>query len=226
MAHGQCVAPPPGVSAWFTFDEPQWKRKGPTAPEVIAGHVGNALRFDGKTQFVEFPNGTPGIDFGRREFSMELWIRTKSPATMNVILDKRDQERRGYHLFLWKGNVGAQVSDSSKTNNVFGSGPGIADGNWHHLAVVVQRLPRVPLKLFLDGKLHATGEFPTSLVDLDVAEPLWLGRHHANVLQDAPNFFAGDMDELTFYRRVLKPEEITAIYRAGRAGKCRAKVGF
>jgi hypothetical protein len=34
-------------------------------------------------------------------------------------------------------------------------------------------------------------------------------------------YFAGEIDELTFYHRALTAAEIQAIFRAGAAGKCR-----
>jgi hypothetical protein len=60
-----------------------------------------------------------------------------------------------------------------------------------------------------------------TLTNLDVPQPLWLGRHHANV--DRPSediYFQGDIDELTFYRRALTEKEIQSIYQAGAHGKC------
>ena len=59
------------------------------------------------------------------------------------------------------------------------------------------------------------------LTDLDVPQPLWLGRHHANGYVDREDiYFQGDIDELTFYRRALTEKEIRSIYRAGAHGKC------
>jgi hypothetical protein len=60
------------------------------------------------------------------------------------------------------------------------------------------------------------------LTNLDVPQPLWLGRHHANGYVDREDiYFQGDIDELTFYRRALTEKEIRSIFRAGAHGKCR-----
>jgi hypothetical protein len=62
-----------------------------------------------------------------------------------------------------------------------------------------------------------------TLTNLDVSQPLWLGRHHANGYVDRENiYFQGDIDELTFYRRALTAAEIRSIFRTGAHGKCRA----
>jgi hypothetical protein len=59
------------------------------------------------------------------------------------------------------------------------------------------------------------------LTNLDVPQPLWLGRHHANGYVDREDiYFQGDIDELTFYRRALAEKEIRSIFRAGAHGKC------
>jgi hypothetical protein len=91
------------------------------------------------------------------------------------------------------------------------------------VAGVAQRLPPQPLWIYVDGvKQTDVGTRMAPLVDLDVAAPLWLGRHHAN--QSMPRndlYFEGEMDELSFYHRAHTAAEIQAIYRAGSAGKCR-----
>jgi hypothetical protein len=55
------------------------------------------------------------------------------------------------------------------------------------------------------------------LTNLDVPQPLWLGRHHANGYVDREDiYFQGDIDELTFYRRALTEKEIQSIFKRAR----------
>src|SRR5215831_5671569 len=89
---GGCLNPPAGLTGWLRFDEPTVQQKSMHAPEVIAGRVGRALRFDGKGQYFELPAGTKGWDPGTGDFTVELWVRTSDTThTVNVV-DKRSHD--------------------------------------------------------------------------------------------------------------------------------------
>jgi hypothetical protein len=218
-----CVSAPPGISAWFTFDEPLFRQPGDHRPQRVPGLVGSALRFNGIDQYFEIPASTPGLDVGEDDFTIELWIRTKqSVNTPPSIVDKRGHQPIGYLIYIYQGRPGLQLVDGGMASGA-GAGTGFADGRWHHVAGVVKRLPPQAAAMFVDGVRQDTATRYATLSNLDVPQPLWLGRHHANRLVDRENiYFQGDIDELTFYRRALTEKEIQSIYRAGSHGKCRA----
>jgi hypothetical protein len=221
VARGQsgCASAPPGISAWFTFDEPMFRQPGEHRPQRVPGLVGSALRFNGIDQYFEVPASTPGLDVGEDDFSIELWIRTKQSVGTPSVVDKRGRQPLGYLIFTYKGQAALQLADGSRGRGPFAEA-NIADGRWHHVAGVVKRLPPQPSALFVDGVRSGKGEEPT-LANLDVPQPLWLGRHHANGYVDRENiYFQGDIDELTFYRRALSEKEVRSIFRAGALGKC------
>jgi concanavalin A-like lectin/glucanase superfamily protein len=219
-----CAAAPPGISAWFTFDEPMFRQPGAHRPQRVPGMVGSALRFNGIDQYFEVPAPTPGLDMGEDDFTIELWIRTKQSVGTPSIVDKRGHQPLGYLIFTYKGRPALQLADGSR-----GRGPfwdvSIADGRWHHVAGVVKRLPPQPAAIFVDGvRLDTKYSGPATLTNLDVPQPLWLGRHHANGYRDREDiYFQGDIDELTFYRRALTEKEIRSIFQAGAHGKCHAR---
>jgi hypothetical protein len=219
-AQSGCVAAPPGISAWFTFDEPMFRQPGEHRPQRVPGLVGSALRFNGIDQYFEVPASTPGLDVGEDDFSIELWIRTKQSVGTPSVVDKRGHQPLGYLLFIYKGQPAIQLADGSRGRGSFAD-ISIADGRWHHVAGVVKRLPPHPPTISVDGVRRDNNEEYVTLTNLDVPQPLWLGRHHANGYVDRENiYFQGDIDELTFYRRALTAKEIQSIYRAGAHGKC------
>jgi hypothetical protein len=222
-AQSGCVSAPPGISAWFTFDEPLFRQPGDHRPQRVPGLVGSALRFNGIDQYFELPASTPGLDVGEDNFTIELWIRTKqSVNTPPSIVDKRGHQPIGYLIYIYQGRPGLQLTDGGSVSGA-GAGTGIADGRWHHVAGVVKRLPPQAAAMFLDGVRQDQATRYATLSNLDVPQPLWLGRHHANRLVDRENiYFQGDIDELTFYRRALTTAEIRSIFRAGAHGKCHA----
>jgi len=225
MARAQsgCVAAPSGISAWFTFDEPMFRQLGAHRPQRVPGMVGSALRFNGIDQYFEVPASTPGLDFGEDDFTIELWIRTRQSVDTPSIVDKRGRQPLGYLIFIYKGRPALQLADGSRGRGPFAENS-IADGRWHHVAGVVKRLPPQPAAIFVDG-VRQENWGDVTLANLDVPQPLWLGRHHANGYVDRENiYFQGDIDELTFYRRALTEAEIRSIFRAGAHGKCHANL--
>ena len=215
---GGCVPAPARLAAWFTFDEPTFSKPGTRIP----GIVGTAIRLDGKSQYYELPEATPGLAVGNEDFSIELWLRTTDKTRVVSVVDKRDATPRGYLVYLQRGNVGFQVASgpdrADSVNRTI-----VADGRWHHVVAVCRRLPPQPLSVFVDGRLQAHNGRSATLDNIDVRTPLWIGRHHRNVIvaQDSVHM-AGDVDELTVYRRALDLAEASALFKAGSRGKCRS----
>ena len=211
-----CVPAPKGLSAWTTFDEALFQ-----GPLRIPGHVGNAVRFDGVKQFFEMPTSL-GFTVGEGDFSIELWVRTTSTNTIRNIVDFRSPVPKGWLVYLRRNDAGFQVADSAHISDVVAQGYSIADGNWHHIVGVAKRLPPQPLTIYVDGVKRAQAGKNVTLANLDHTTKLWLARHHRNGYVDRENvYFQGDLDELSVYRRALAANEVAALFKAGRAGKCR-----
>jgi len=226
LAGGQagCAPVPPGLSAWFTFDEPLFRQPGEHRAQRVPGLVGSALKFNGKDQYVEIPASTPGVNMGEDDFTIELWVRTTDSQHTCSIVDKRSYNSLGYVIFLYLGHPALQIANGDRYFPVFAMSANLADNRWHHVAAVVKRLPPQPPEIYVDGAKDQRHKGPRNvpLVNLDVAAPLWLGRHHANNdVQRDKSDFEGEIDELSFYHRALTAAEIQSIYRAGSLGKCR-----
>lgn len=212
-----CAPAPKNLSAWFTFDEPMFR-----AANHVPGMVGQALRFDGKTEFFEIPAATPGLNGGEENFSVELWVKTTNSKSIRNIVDKRDMDARGWLIYIRSGNAGFQILNGPEITDSIATSINIADGRWHHIVGVAKRLPPQAPMVFVDGQLRAQAGRNITLGSIDNHAPVWIARHHANPYVKRDNiFFDGDVDELSFYRRALTPAEIAALYKAGRAGKCR-----
>lgn len=212
-----CVPAPRGVSAQFTFDGP-----GYPAALLIPGKVGQALHLNGVDQYLEIPAARRGVEMGSEDFTIEGWLRTRETRPRNII-DKRDFPPIGYLIFLQQGQLGFQLSFGADRSDAVVRGRTINDGAWHHFAVVARRLPPQPARIFIDGEEYPARGRSLTVESVDTPKiPLWFGRHHRNLFIDRDNmYFAGDLDEISFYLRPLTPEEIRAIHRAGSAGKCR-----
>ena len=110
-AQPRCALVPPGLSAWFTFDEPLFRQAGENRPQRVPGMVGSALKFNGKDQYFEIPASTPGVNMGEDDFTIELWIRTADSQHTCNIVDKRDYSPLGYLIFVYLGHPALQIAD-------------------------------------------------------------------------------------------------------------------
>lgn len=238
-ANGQSCAPPPvGLVAWYAGDD-----CGPA--DLLGQHHGTFIGFPvcslfwkvGGAAMAFSPNpatyvtvpSAADLNFGTGDFTIDMWIRTTSttPAPGVVpVLDKRNATpTAGYHLALFNGYLLAQLADgagSGSTNyfNTNDSNLFIADGQWHFVAIAVNRDDPQGLVMYVDG--HSRSFNPTGRQgNLDNGANLLIGARHANLGGGA---FDGQIDELELFSRALSASEVQDIFLADAAGKCKACV--
>ena len=174
------------------------------------------MSFNGTDVYVEVPDhGT--LNFGVHDFSIDAWLLTDQDNGVVTLLDKRTQTPiRGYSLYVFNGNLGIQLADGLNgefTN--FNSSAFVADNQWHHIAVTIDRNNPAGGNFYVDGSPEPFNPM-SRMGDLTNMAPLRIGGHSFS-----PSSFNGVLDELEFFDRVLTPVEIQALFQAGRFGKCK-----
>jgi hypothetical protein len=98
------------------------------------------------------------------------------------------------------------------------TGYDLRDGGWHHVAVTMNRSATNGGHIYVDGA--AVVEFDPTVMPgaLTNSEPFRIGVHPQSGFN---GYYKGAIDEVTVYRRALSGTEISAIYSAGCAGKCK-----
>lgn len=238
-----CTPPPANMVFWAPFDNPLPFRDlagggngvsfgGPTS---TPGYVNQSFCFNsGVTPFIDYPNSA-AKNFNAGNFSFDAWVRRPNtngqPLNdgVRVIVDKRTQFQngtiRGYSFYLFNGSIACQVATGAFVN--YGSGPaGLvpSDGQWHHVAVTIDRTSTMPTVLFYVDGAQAGAGVPVSPanIGLSVNCPSALrigGRIAAGPLLGST--FQDCIDEVELFNRVLRPAEIAGLYQAQSAGKCR-----
>jgi uncharacterized repeat protein (TIGR01451 family) len=239
-----CAEKPLGMLAWWPLDE----TSGNSAEEIVQGHdgtlangplpvagqVAGAYQFDGTDDYASVPDDA-ALDFGASmgngagDLSIDAWIRTSAAAGVRVILDKRTfTPTRGYALFVLDGKLGFQLGDaggpgdscgSSLTNpcRTYDSGVFVATGSWVHVAVTVDRDSPSGLKFYVNGAQTSGAFDPTTKPgSLANAASLSIGRR-----SDGVAHFAGALDEVEIFDRVVPAAEIARVYGVGSKGKCK-----
>jgi hypothetical protein len=235
-----CTPPPWNMVAWWPMDEPTGSvvRNVVTGfgdggfvgnpTHVLAQHVVNSLRFTTANDYVVVSNSF-WLNLGTSDLSIDCWFRTTDPSTpVRVLVDKRaDAPRKGYVFFISFLRIGFELADNGPsggfTNYASDAIPSLADGNWHHLAVTVDRNNATGGgKFYHNGQLvpGSNGTFdPTGRQgNLDNPGDLWMGQRSLDAPAQALN---GDLDEVEIFRRALSQPEIQRIYDHGTGGKCK-----
>ena len=235
-----CAVPPVEMTAWWPLDE----TSGTTAVDIagfptngthmngpipVSGKVNGALSFDGIDDYVEV-NDHPTLNFGTGNFSADTWIRTSDANGVKLIVDKRQEATnlvQGYSLFLSNGLLAFQLADgpgSTTCSNLpssactnYGSTAFVADGNWHHIAVTVNRANPIGGRFYVDGALVFTFDPTLRPGSLTNPNPLRMASRSSSVT----GLLRGVLDEVELFPRVLTPAEVQSIFLADKLGKCR-----
>jgi hypothetical protein len=225
-----CVAPPSKMVAWWSLDETSgansydredFPNNGTqvNSPTTVSGKVAGALSFNGNDQYVQVADHNE-LDLGTGDFSIDTWIKTSDSNSVRVFLDKRETlpNIRGYELFLYDGVFHLQMSDGNNTN--YGSGVFVADNQWHHLTVTVDRDDSTGVRFYVDGTPANTGNALLRSGSLSNSSALSLG---SDVVGDGTPF-NGVLDEVEIFKRVLTPDEVLSLYLADSLGKCKRDI--
>lgn len=175
--------------------------------------LNSIVSFDGIKDYREIPNNE-NLNFGTGNLSISAWVKTTSNSGIEVILDKRVETTgpvQGYSLANYNGSLLLQLADgvgNEFTNYI--SNISIADGNWHHVAVTVDRNQPDGGRWYLDG-VEVVGERfnPTRKGSLSNSKPLVIGRRSDN--PGWPGFFKGEISRVRLAKRVLSSQEIQAL---------------
>jgi hypothetical protein len=223
-----CILPLSNMTTWFAFDENSGieanDRAGAIhsqgtltngASFISSGKVDGGLQLDGVNDFVDVYDD-PELNFGTGDFSIDAWVKTSVGSGTHVIVDKRSGPmltHTGYVFFLLNGNLALQLGNGGPTNLNYFSSLFVADGNWVHVAVTVDRDDPNGLKFYVGGvsqTRNPTGAQGT----LDNSGNLLIGSDR----YFSSHSFNGSIDEVDLFNRALDVNEILAIFEAGSGG--------
>jgi streptogramin lyase len=194
-----------------------------------AAVVGSGFNFDGVNDGVTVEDFDDSLDVGANDnLTIEAWISALPHYTtwgVTTIVDKRETPNSyqclGYVFCLVNGQVACRISDSISGVGV-GWGPAgpnlVTAGGYHHVALTLNRGSTSGGHMYVDGM--SVLEFNPTVVagSLFNNQPFRIGVHAQT---DFNGYHKGIIDELTIYKRELSATEISAIYSAGCAGKCK-----
>ncbi len=190
-------------------------REGGQSAKRVEGRFGQALAFDGVSNFAE--SGFEGIS-GQDPRTVSLWARI--PADLSIT--------ESYAMVGWGKVEGQGSAWQISANPVADEGPlgalrvgtgkgavvgttDLRDGKWHHLTAVMyggSPTTATHVLLYVDGVLEPTTRKSVRTIDTQpatVSHGVWLGRNLSISNPDPPgaSFFRGELDEVHIFAAAL-----------------------
>lgn len=215
-AQAAVLNPHPGLVGWWRFDEGTGNITSDSSGNGNTGTIygatwgtgvyGQALSFDGATNYVEIPSSSI---LAPSSMTIEFWVKIANPSS------------NAYEGFVCRNSRinGLQVIKEWNTGKVLfegwvGSTHYSLDSNyvlqsnaWTHIAVTAAT--NGTWKIYVNGQLNVQS---TGNVLPQVAMPLWIGR----AAQGTTNpYLNGNVDEARIYNRDLSAAEIQQDFQNG-----------
>ena len=207
-----------GLLKKFSFEEKaEDEQKAETDPglitststnEFVAGKLGNALKLNGRTN--ELVDAGQAVQFElTNSFSYGAWIKLHGKT--GAVLSKMEKSpgHRGFDLLISDGKIQVHLVSKFPDNAIkVVSKEALPTNVWTHLFVTYNGSKKAAgVKLHVDGKA-TSAETPNDKLSESILTdaPLLIGSR----LKAYP--FNGLIDEVHFYDRALKPEEIAALF--------------
>lgn len=224
-AHGgvpPCVQPSSGMISWWDGDNNTLDLASGNNGTLVGGAtyapgmVGQAFSFDGVDGHVDLPDGFADFTSG---FTVALWANPTSYGYWARFIDLGNGQADNNILFDRRStstDLALEVYDG------YGSSTGMAyavdaitNNEWHHYAATLDAAGKV--KMYKDGLPLVLAADTTGLPNNVTRTSNFIGR--SNWLSDG--YYAGSLDEVQIFNRVLDAAEIAAIFNAGSAGNCK-----
>jgi hypothetical protein len=221
-----CTPPPSGLVGWWPGENNANDIAGgnngvlQNGVGFSEGMVGTAFEFNGTNSYVEVPDA-PALRL-TNSVTIEFWVkRQRFDDSVEYCVEKggdwtADQQNYGVALNRQSYNDCLSFHFAGGWR---GAGS-VADGNWHHCAVVARNGDVDPI-FYIDGVMQPViYRDGAGVINLyPSTRPLHIGAQVDPV--SGWNYFgAVELDEVSIYNSALGSAEIQAIYNAGAAGKC------
>ena len=177
-------------------------------------HADNySLSFDGVDDYGSVPSNS--VYTVGNNYTIEAWINSSSGGLQSLI---QGWYGFGFQIYLEASGTIHFVLREPNGNGVgFSSTTQIADGNWHHIAAV---LNEENVSVFVDGSLETEGTFDNTVTgngseDLSFGHSPW-----------ASEYYSGLLDEIRIWNQALAQEQIQAHMNTPLSGDENGLVGY
>jgi len=206
---------------WLPFDSNRITLLGPEPEvlegDVVEGHVEEGMFFDGINDFVlvldsaVLPNPLVA-------FSVDAWVNPYSYSSSSTIIS--NAEEQGWALRVAYGELLAELHlTSGKVSLLTDFLPR------NEFSLVALTYDGKMVRLYLDCELVGEKAGSGAVVMSGGTNARLLIGNEPQGLSQPGEAFHGVIDELEVFSRALDQSEVTALFAAGKAGKCKEETG-
>jgi len=198
----------------------------------MTGKIGNAFHLDGEDDYVDL--GSLGINSPKDSFSILTWINPdeitlKEKSEHTIVGQGQGHPGSNHGKFFAELNV---IQNNSITMNIGSTQSWVFQSmaknvlvlnEWTFIAITYNGSKSPDgIKLYING-VQTQHNFDNFLHKPDAIprDDWFIGAHGS--AEGPRNFFAGLIDEVQIYNRVLMPNEISLEYLKGETGDCFVK---
>lgn len=166
-------------------------------PKVVAGKLGEALEFNGSTDYVEIPDAPALSEL--ESLSMAAWIKPTKLGAWVAVAEKGIHLNWSYGFFIEPdGTLSFEVSTGPGNNLVCCVGDvALEIGEWYH---IFGAYDGESVKAYVNGKLE--GEMAgNDAVHITEGLPFTIGSRNGQ------NHYGGAVDEVAFWNEAISVEE-------------------
>ena len=161
-------------------------------------HGGSGI-FNGSNSVLTISNSSGVNNVGTNNFTIEFWMWPQEYGTSKPILHIGDQSTGGIKLFLAGNIMKAEYQIPSSTTPLSIQSIALPSNFWYHVALVREGTGTNQTKLYVNGKLSATGTLSNNIA---AANNLYVG-----TLAGSSSYYGGSISDL----RIVNG---TAVYTA------------
>lgn len=168
-----------------------------------SGKYGNAISFDGTNDYVSVPDNSQ-LRFGTGPFTIAAWISADDDSDTNYRGIVIKGTSTGSYYFYLDTATGKLKFKENNTNQSMTGDINLADGTWHHVAVVRDNVGTV--RLYRDGEVVSTNTTDFVGLDFNSASPVFIGYRGTSAY-----YFKGLIDDVRIYATSTEQFEIENI---------------
>ncbi len=196
----------------YVFDYSGYNHHGSLQgdPQLIEGHAGNALEFDGVDDYINIDEykGINAIDGVQQPFSVVNWFRIAPGASDGNVEMVTWGTSAGQQRLTWRVHQGRLRTEHASGNlrgNTY-----VDDDEWHHGALVVTEGAnlRVPAtRLYVDGVEDTTFSGSDNTYNLTAGADVRIGMSGPQ----NGRYFPGSIDDVRIFDKVITDNEVKII---------------
>jgi hypothetical protein len=172
---------------------------------IMPGRVGQALSFNGSTQYV---NAGSGLDLAT--FTICAWVFPTAFTNYGFIMNRGDSGNRNYQLYVNQttGTINVGFTNGFVSYRNLDSVTALALNKW---SFACGSFDGALLKTYINGVFDSTNG-QAFVPQTGVPGALTIGCELSNPALTPADFFTGSLDDVRLYNRALTPAEIWRLY--------------